>query len=125
MNPAAPILLVEDDDDVADAVSELLAAAGFEVGHAPNGQAGLDYLRTHRPPRMILLDWYMPLMDGRQMMSALQAEPRWRAIPVVLLTADPEARNRALEVRAAGYLKKPFDGFDLLTIVDNTLRYPS
>ena len=121
----APILIVEDEDDTAYAVGELLARAGFMVGHAQNGLAGLDYLRSHERPAMILLDWSMPIMNGRQMMQALQAEPEWRTIPVVLFTADPDARKRALEIRAAGYLKKPCAAFDLITIVDNTVRSPS
>jgi len=120
----APILIVDDEDDTVHVVTDLLARAGFEVRHAPNGLAGLEYLRDHKRPAMILLDWSMPIMDGRQMMQAMQAEPEWRSIPVVLFTADPDARNRALEIRAAGYLKKPCAPFDLLNIVDNTLRHP-
>jgi CheY-like chemotaxis protein len=119
------ILIVDDEDDTAQAVSELLSRHGFDVEHASNGLAGLEYLRAHGRPAMILLDWSMPLMNGGQMMQAMQAEPEWRNIPVVLFTADPDARNRALELRAAGYLKKPCAAFDLLTIVDNTLRHPS
>jgi CheY-like chemotaxis protein len=119
----APILIVDDEDDTAHAVGELLMQRGFEVDRAHNGQAGLDYLRAHGRPAMILLDWSMPLMNGRQMMQAMQAEPEWRTIPVVLFTADPDARNRAIEIRAVGYLKKPCAAFDLLTMVDNTLRH--
>ena len=120
----APILIVDDEDDTVHVVSDLLGRAGFEVDHAANGLAGLEYLRDNERPAMILLDWSMPIMNGRQMMQALQAEPEWRSIPVVLFTADPDARNRALEIRAAGYLKKPCAPFDLLNIVDNTLRHP-
>ncbi len=125
MNEGGPILIVEDDDDTANTVSDLLADAGLEACRASNGAAGLEYLRIHGPPRMILLDLYMPEMDGRQMMRALQAEPAWRRIPVVLLTADPRARERAIELRASGYLKKPFADFDLLAMIDSALRYPS
>jgi CheY-like chemotaxis protein len=121
----APILIVDDEDDTAEAVGELLARHGFDVDHACNGLAGLEYLRAHARPAMILLDWSMPLMNGGQMMQAMQAEPEWRNIPVVLFTADPDARNRALELRASGYLKKPCAAFDLLNIVDSTLRHPS
>jgi CheY-like chemotaxis protein len=121
----APILIVDDEDDTVQVVRDLLGGAGFEVRHANNGLAGLEYLRDHQRPAMILLDWSMPLMDGRQMMQAMQAEPEWRTIPVVLFTADPDARNRALEIRATGYLKKPCAPFDLLNMVDTTLRHPN
>lgn len=119
----APILIVDDEDDTVRVVRDLLGDAGFDVDHAANGSAGLDYLRERERPSMILLDWSMPVMDGREMMAALQAEPLWRDIPVVLFTADPDARNRALEIRASGYLKKPCAPRDLLTIVDDTLRH--
>jgi CheY-like chemotaxis protein len=121
----AEILIVDDEEDTARAVTEMLAPAGFAVGHASNGLAGLEYLRTHGPPAMILLDWSMPLMDGPEMMEKLQADPLWRSIPVVLFTADPDAKKRAVQIRAAGYLKKPCAAFDLMTMVDNTVRHPS
>jgi CheY-like chemotaxis protein len=74
---------------------------------------------------MILLDWHMPSMDGGEMMRIVRANSNWRTIPVVLITGDAAAKNRTLEVQAAGYLKKPIDAFDLLTMVDHVLRHPS
>jgi CheY-like chemotaxis protein len=120
----APILIVDDEDDVAGAVSDLLARAGFSVGRASNGLDGLEYLRTHDRPAMILLDWNMPGMNGGEMMDVLRAEPEWQDIPVVLFTADPDARNRALSMRVSGYLKKPCAAFDLVNMIDCTLRSP-
>jgi CheY-like chemotaxis protein len=119
------ILIVDDEDDTVHVVRELLAEAGFDVGYAPNGSAGLDYLvRATEQPAMILLDWSMPIMNGQQMMEAMQADPEWRNIPVVLFTADPDARARAIEIRATGYLKKPCAPRDLLAMVDHTVRHP-
>jgi two-component system chemotaxis response regulator CheY len=125
MKAGPPILIIEDDDETATVVCEVLADAGFRTGRASNGADGLEYLRLHGPPKMILLDLHMPVMDGQQMMRILQREPTWRRIPVVLLTADPQARDKAIEVRAAGYLKKPFSDPDLLAMVGSALRYPS
>ncbi|MET0592562.1 MAG: response regulator, partial [Polyangiaceae bacterium] len=53
----APILIVDDEDDTAGVVGDMLARAGFSVGRASNGLDGLEYLRTHDRPAMILLDW--------------------------------------------------------------------
>jgi CheY-like chemotaxis protein len=124
MKRSSPILIVDDDDDTVEALTELLVGAGFAVRQASDGLAALDDLRANRRPAMILLDWSMPRMNGRQLMQVLQADPKWRTIPVVLVTADPNAKNRAVEIQAVGYLKKPFADFDLLTMVDNTLRSP-
>jgi two-component system phosphate regulon response regulator PhoB len=118
------ILIVDDEDDTVHVVRQLLAEAGFDVGHAANGSAGLDYLlRTTEQPAMILLDWSMPIMNGRQMMEVMQADPEWKNIPVILFTADPDARARAIEMRADGYLKKPCAPRDLLAMVDHTVRH--
>ncbi|MET0592156.1 MAG: response regulator, partial [Polyangiaceae bacterium] len=73
---------------------------------------------------MILLDWNMPVMNGGEMMKAIRAEPEWQDIPVVLFTADPDARSRALDMRASGYLTKPCAAFDLVSIIDSMLRNP-
>jgi CheY-like chemotaxis protein len=121
----AHILIVDDEDDTIHAVRQLLAEVGIDVDHAANGSAGLDYLiSVNEQPAMILLDWSMPVMDGRQMMEVMQADPEWRNIPVVLFTADPDARARAIEIRATGYLKKPCAPRDLLAMVDHTVRHP-
>jgi len=119
------ILIVDDEDDTVYVVRQLLAEAGFDVDYAANGSAALDYLiRTDEQPAMILLDWSMPIMNGRQMMEVMQADPEWKNIPVILFTADPDARARALEIRATGYLKKPCTPRDLLAMVDHTVRRP-
>jgi two-component system chemotaxis response regulator CheY len=119
------VLVVEDDEDTASCVSEVLASAGFASHNAANGMAALSYLAEHPAPKLILLDLYMPIMDGRRMMQVLQSEPKWRRIPVVLLTADPDAKRRAVELHATAYLKKPVHERDLLTMVDTALRYPA
>ena len=119
------VLVVEDDEDTAACVGEVLATAGFTSHKAANGMAALNYLAAHPAPSLILLDLYMPIMDGRRMMQVLQSEPKWRRIPVVLVTADPDAKRRAVELHATAYLKKPVQDQDLLTMVDTALRYPT
>jgi DNA-binding response OmpR family regulator len=115
-------LLVEDDDEVAETVSETLVAEGYQVDRAANGAEGLSSLRTRPTPSLILLDWTMPVMNGQEMVTSMKHEPRWSKIPIVLLTASEEAKSKALAVRAAGYLKKPVDRDDLLRMVNAVLR---
>jgi two-component system, sensor histidine kinase and response regulator len=121
----APVLIVEDDEDMAGGVNALLAQAGYDACVASNGFAALEHLRRYGKPSIILLDLHMPVMDGIQMMQVLQSEPEWRRIPVVLLTGDSEVRDKSLAVRALGYLKKPIGRRDLLAMVDSALRYPT
>jgi two-component system phosphate regulon response regulator PhoB len=116
------ILLVEDDRDVADIVVETLESAGYEVDWASNGVEGLRFLRQRRVPKLILLDWSMPLMTGPEMLAAVQEQPEWRDLPVVLITAQGDAKAKAIALRADGYLKKPIDSGDLLRMVSVLIR---
>jgi len=116
------LLLVEDDDDVAGILMETLLATDYDVDVAHNGAEGLDCLRRGQIPKLILLDWSMPVMNGPEMFAAMQAEPAWRDLPVVLLTAHDDAKSKAIALRASGYLKKPVDPDDLLRMVSALVR---
>jgi signal transduction histidine kinase/CheY-like chemotaxis protein len=88
------ILLVEDDDSQRDRVRSWLAGQQWIVQEAANGREALARLRETRPD-MILLDLMMPEMDGFAVVAALQQEPGWREIPVIVVTArDLDAKDR-------------------------------
>jgi CheY-like chemotaxis protein len=116
------ILLVEDDDDVSAMLVETLLAADYDVVLARNGVEGLGRLGEGTLPKLILLDWSMPIMSGPEMYAAMQAQPAWRELPVVLLTAHGDAKNKAIALRASGYLKKPIDSDDLIRMVSALVR---
>jgi len=121
----ARLLLVEDDVDVAEAFIEILTGAGYQVDHAANGAEGLTSLRTRSTPTLILLDWTMPILNGAEMVRCMQRELSWSRIPIVLLTAGGEAKDKAIALRASGYLKKPVDPDDLLRMVAAIGREPT
>jgi CheY-like chemotaxis protein len=125
MHPSSRILIVDDDYETAAALLDALRYSGFHVDYVADGQAALYYLQTHPRPGVILLDWHMPVMNGLQLFRAIQFEPKWTTIPIVLMTADEHAKDKAIAVRAAGYLKKPLSVEDLVTMVDSTLRHPA
>jgi len=118
----SPILLVEDDKDVATMLCETLLAAGYDVDLAFNGEEGIRCLKVGPLPKLILLDWSMPIIDGPTMFAAMQKQPAWRDLPLVLLTAHDDAKNKAIALRASGYLKKPTDPEDLLRMVTVLIR---
>jgi CheY-like chemotaxis protein len=80
------VLVVEDDEEQRRLVRELLCARGWVVREAANGRLALDALEE-RLPDILLLDLMMPEMDGFGVVAALQANPEWRGIPVVVITA--------------------------------------
>jgi CheY-like chemotaxis protein len=90
------LLVVDDDPDVTDMVRQLLADEPYEVDSAADGQEALEAI-ARAAPAVILLDLLMPRMDGFQVIQHLQQDPRYRAIPVIVLTAKTlTAAERAL-----------------------------
>jgi signal transduction histidine kinase/CheY-like chemotaxis protein len=90
------VLVVDDDEEQRHLVRELLGARGWVVLEAANGRLALDILRKGSP-EIVLLDLMMPEMDGFELVAALQANPAWRDIPVIVVTAlDLTAEDRRL-----------------------------
>jgi CheY-like chemotaxis protein len=112
------VLIVEDDDDVRHSLSEVLMAEGFGVAEARHGAEALERLRIGPPPQLILLDLMMPVMNGWEFRDAQRAVPEWAAIPTLILSAVPEARQDARRLGAEGYLIKPVDLPLLLSAVE-------
>jgi CheY-like chemotaxis protein len=125
MMPTAPsrtILIVEDDLDIRSTVSDVLEDEGYLVASAANGREALEYLRRGATPALILLDLMMPVMNGWQFRSEQQRDPRLSAIPVLVLSADNNVREKAEALGAAGYIQKPLHLDQLLTAIE---RYGS
>jgi adenylate cyclase len=94
--PARPtrVLLVEDDADQRQRVGGWLEGQQWVVQEAANGREALAQLQTDKPD-VILLDLMMPEMDGFAVVAALQKEPNWRDIPVIVITArDLDGKDR-------------------------------
>jgi CheY-like chemotaxis protein len=81
------VLVVDDDDDLRASLAELLLMYGFDVLTACNGEEALQLLLVHRPS-LILLDLKMPVMNGWQLLQALDADDELRALPVIVLSAS-------------------------------------
>jgi CheY-like chemotaxis protein len=113
------LLVVEDDQEVRDAIAEVLVDSGYKPVGAANGVEALAALRqgTVRPC-LILLDVMMPTMDGWAFRAEQQRDPALRDIPVVLLSAHTDVRSAAAQMRAAGFLPKPVAIDNLLTTVE-------
>jgi CheY-like chemotaxis protein len=89
------VLFIDDDEDIREALADLLAYAGWTVVHAGDGHEALDWLATHDPPQVILLDLKMPRCDGYEFRARQLADPRLRAVPTVVLSADANVEEAA------------------------------
>lgn len=84
-----PILLVDDDEWLRAVTARFLRATGFHVVEAANGRAALDRMSAlASPPAMIVSDWEMPIMGGRELIEALRASSRFASIPIVVVTGS-------------------------------------
>jgi two-component system, chemotaxis family, chemotaxis protein CheY len=109
------ILVVDDDPDILDALSEILEAEGYHVHRARNGREALQRMdQGASAPDLILLDLMMPGMDGWEFARILQ--PHLRP-PIVVLSADRNVGPKAQEIGAVGWLAKPFELGELLSLV--------
>jgi two-component system response regulator VicR len=110
------ILLVDDDLGTRMALRDFLTEAGFVVHTARDGQHALRVLEKMDPPDLILLDYKMPVMDGKQFLTVKRGIPRLQGIPVVILSAATREWSGAhLEVEEV--LSKPVDLEVLMTTV--------
>ena len=104
---AVHVLLVEDDEFLANIYKTKFEMEGFKVSVAENGEAGLGEAKK-KMPNIILLDILLPKMDGFAVLEKLKEDPATKKIPVILLTnlGQKDDVDRGLELGAADYLIK-------------------
>jgi DNA-binding response OmpR family regulator len=119
--PAANILLVDDEPAITEHLSAFLERAGYRVFCNANGRQALESIAKEKPD-IVVLDVLMPEMDGRAVLRSLRSQNNHT--PVILLTQVGEAGERAmaLEEGADDYLNKPFDPRELLARIRAVLR---
>ena len=117
------ILIVEDEQDIADLIGFNLQRAGFEVMKAYDGIQAVDVALRERPD-LIVLDLMLPGRDGYGVFRELRRDPRGANIPVIMLTARAQTEDRiqGLEAGADDYLTKPFSPKELLLRVHAILK---
>ena len=113
----ATILVVDDDPEVRQSMSFFLDAKGYSVVEAENGQEALEVLkRIRRFPCLVVLDLFMPVLNGREFLKRLAQDPVLRDIPVIVVSGNDNF-DVPLEGVAA-YLRKPVKPDRLVEIVD-------
>jgi CheY-like chemotaxis protein len=116
------VLVVEDDDDIREVMQEVLLAEGLRVDTATDGLDALSKLQASGEAPIILLDMMMPRMDGETFMKALRGNPALADAPVVVISGNAAAREKARKLRAAACLVKPFELDELLGVVRRLAR---
>lgn len=120
------VMVVEDDPDVRDAITDVLCDEEYQTLSASDGQEALDRLRASpSKPYLILLDIMMPVMDGWRFRQEQMNDPELADIPVVVCTAHGSGEDVARDMGADGFLKKPLKLSDLLALVEKFCGPPA
>ena len=108
---SGPVLIIEDEPDIAEVLSYSLEKAGFQTRAALTGEEGLNAaLDRTNPPSLILLDLLLPGMNGIEICRRLRNEPSTNRIPIVIVSAKalPADITNSLQLGANEYIIKPF-----------------
>ncbi len=117
------ILLVDDDYESCDALTEFLSRRGYTVQYAPNGHDALQWLaRCEVLPALILLDLVMPVLDGWGFLEKRRNDPRIAELPVVIMSSCRNEMQKAKDAGGLGFVVKPIEPRALLQIIQSFER---
>jgi two-component system, OmpR family, phosphate regulon response regulator PhoB len=119
----ANILVVEDEQAIAEMIMTSLEMAGYQTKRAANGQIAYQMV-LEEAPDLILADWMMPMMTGLELAKRLKREENTAEIPIILLTAksDEDDKINGFEAGIDDYVIKPFSPRELLARIKAVLR---
>ncbi len=116
------ILIAEDFDENRIALKLMLKLAGFDTLEAADGHEAIEVTRRETPD-LILMDISLPGLDGLQVVRSLRAEPEFRQLPIIIVSAydNDQTREDAASAGATDYLSKPIEFEDLKRMIDRHL----
>jgi DNA-binding response OmpR family regulator len=120
---AKKVLIVEDEVDLVETIRFLLEREGYRVLISGDGEDGLHQARRESPD-LIILDIMLPKLDGYKVCGQLKSDKRYKQIPILMLTARAQQKDRVLGMEAGAdeYIIKPFDLAAFIEKVKTYLR---
>ncbi|HEY9488435.1 MAG TPA: response regulator [Chryseosolibacter sp.] len=122
-NKPVKILVIEDDPDILNALNIALSAVGFDVDVMLTGKSILQ--NQFVVPDLFVLDKRLPDIDGLEICRYLKSKPNYKDVPVIVISASPKVKTKALESGAAVFMEKPFVMLDLVKAIKSTLQLPN
>ncbi|MBU6960005.1 response regulator [Pseudomonas sp. CVAP len=120
--PAQRVLIVDDDKDTRELLSEILALEGIRSMTAASGESALKLLESNKSIGLLITDLRMQRLDGLELVSKVRESER-AALPVIIVSGDAQARDviDAMHLSVADFLLKPIDPQKLLALVKHEL----
>lgn len=117
------ILIVDDSESIRELVGSSLSDAGFDVTKGVNGKDAYSKLEDLQVD-LVITDLNMPEMDGIMLVKAIRDNPKYKFLPIIILTTESEAKKRqeAKDAGATGWIVKPFEKDRLLKIINKVVR---
>lgn len=118
------VLLVDDEPNIVAALEFLLEKNGYDVKVAANGVEAIAQLDAFRPD-LVLLDVMVPKLSGYEVCQRMRAEPKWRDIKIVMLSAKGREVevNKGMSLGADLYVTKPFSSAELVATIQQLLEH--
>ncbi|MQX36511.1 response regulator transcription factor [Roseospira navarrensis] len=113
---ATRLLIAEDEPSILESLVFILGREGYDIVTARDGQDALDRLKEADAPGLVILDVMLPTLSGFDVLKAVRADPALAAVPVLMLTAKGQARDRQMaeQMGASVFIAKPFSNQDVV-----------
>lgn len=117
------VLIVDDNEFNLRVAGDILTEQHYTIGTVQSGEAALEFMEEYLP-RLVLLDLHMKGMDGRETMKRIQANDKWKKIPIIFLTSDnkPETEKECLVLGAMDFITKPFVPMVMLSRISRIME---
>jgi CheY-like chemotaxis protein len=118
------VLVIDDDPEHAEIVAALLVRRGFNVRVACDGKSGVKQARVERPD-VIVLDYFMPTLDGLKTAARMRDEPGLGDVPIIFVSAWTEMANSVQLSGPVRWLGKPFRAAQLAAAIEDAIAQPA
>jgi DNA-binding response OmpR family regulator len=115
------ILLIDDDPGILEALTLILEGEGYEIETIIKVSKDINRKLKKFHPDLILLDMLLSGLDGRDIAKNLKANPKYKKIPIIMLSAHPNAKREAMACGANYFIAKPFDMNELIALVKKAI----
>lgn len=117
------VLIIDDDQGILEAISAILELEGYTVDATDKSQY-LDKIPKDKIPDIILLDLLLSGKDGTVLVEQIKGKKGMKKIPIIMLSAHPQAKEAAERVGVTDFIAKPFDMEELLSMIDKHIKKP-